>query len=133
MSEQEWPFVDEPDVSVLTTRQIIEQGAPIMCVTHDLEDGMWQFLHSDEVDEGDVLLVTLESVLLMAPWPSYGIWSRAGLPPASQLKKAGNAPTSATWTKKSSYFTTQACHSASKSLRLTPKRLSKSRRVVSTR
>ncbi|MCA8915538.1 MAG: hypothetical protein KDB90_09010 [Planctomycetes bacterium] len=65
MSEQEWPFVDEPDVSVLTTRQIIEQGAPIMCVTHDLEDGMWQFLHSDEVDEGDVLLVTLESVLAL--------------------------------------------------------------------
>ncbi|MCB9896200.1 MAG: hypothetical protein H6839_17345 [Planctomycetes bacterium] len=65
MSDQEWPFVDPPDVSVLTTRQIIEDGAPIVCVTHDLEDGMWQFLHSDDVEEGDVLVVTLETVLAL--------------------------------------------------------------------
>lgn len=65
MSDQEWPFVDEPDVQVLTTRQIIEEGAAIVCVTHDLEDGMWQFLHSDDIDEADVVLVTLETVLAL--------------------------------------------------------------------
>jgi len=38
-----WPFADPPDVAVLTTRAVVEGGAPILRVSHDATDGAWQF------------------------------------------------------------------------------------------
>lgn len=39
----DWPFADPPNVAVFTTRAIIEDGAWIASVSHDEEDGAWQF------------------------------------------------------------------------------------------
>jgi hypothetical protein len=39
-----WPFDDSPNVAVITTRQVTEDNAPILLVSHDEEDGSWQFL-----------------------------------------------------------------------------------------
>jgi hypothetical protein len=39
-----WPFHDSPNVAVITLVQIIEQGHPVLYVTHDDDDGAWQFL-----------------------------------------------------------------------------------------
>lgn len=42
-SEAEWPFDDPTNVRAITTRPVIEDGHPILLVTHD-EDGDWQVL-----------------------------------------------------------------------------------------
>lgn len=38
-----WPFKEAKNLGVLTTNRVIEDGYPILLVTHD-EDGDWQFL-----------------------------------------------------------------------------------------
>jgi hypothetical protein len=38
-----WPFKDPPDRRVYTTRFVVEQGFPILVVSHD-PDGEWEFL-----------------------------------------------------------------------------------------
>ena len=39
----EWPFSDPTDVAAISTRRVIEEGYPILLVTHD-EDGDWLIL-----------------------------------------------------------------------------------------
>ena len=41
---EDWPFDDPQNVAVVTTREITEENAPILLVSHDEEDGGWQFL-----------------------------------------------------------------------------------------
>lgn len=40
---ERWPFFDAPNTASITTRQVLE-GAPILLVTQDADDGGWQFL-----------------------------------------------------------------------------------------
>lgn len=59
-----WPFDDPRSVAVFTSRFVIEEGHPIFYVTHDREDGAWQFHahnHMGTTDE-DIRLVALEHV-----------------------------------------------------------------------
>lgn len=55
----EWPFADPPNVAVFTTRAIVEEGAWIAFVSHDEEDGAWQFHDagpgSAEVEEARIV------------------------------------------------------------------------------
>jgi hypothetical protein len=39
----EWPFDDPTNVAAISSRPVIEEGHPILLVTHD-EDGDWQIL-----------------------------------------------------------------------------------------
>ena len=39
-----FPFEENPNVAVLTCFCVLHEGKPILYVSHDLEDGMWQFL-----------------------------------------------------------------------------------------
>ncbi len=39
----DWPFSDPTDVAAFSTRPVIEDGFPILLVTHD-DDGYWQVL-----------------------------------------------------------------------------------------
>jgi hypothetical protein len=39
-----WPFDDPPNVAVFTTKSIIFGRQPVLRVTHNAEDGAWQFL-----------------------------------------------------------------------------------------
>ena len=55
---QPWPFSDTPNTASITTRQVLE-GAPILLVTHDAEDGGWQFLCGTTEDPGDARVVGL--------------------------------------------------------------------------
>ena len=59
-----WPFDDPRNVAVFTSRFVVEEEHPIFYVTHDLEDGAWQFHaqnHMETTDE-DIRLVALEEV-----------------------------------------------------------------------
>jgi hypothetical protein len=53
-----WPFPDTPNTAAITTRQVLE-GAPILRVSHDADDGSWQFLCGTTDDPADARIVGL--------------------------------------------------------------------------
>ncbi|HYX72451.1 MAG TPA: hypothetical protein VE732_06755 [Nitrososphaera sp.] len=62
-SKEDWPFDDPPSVAVITTTHIIRAGKPILLVSHDEDDGSWQFLPGDEISEDDAMVVGLGEIL----------------------------------------------------------------------
>jgi hypothetical protein len=58
-----WPFDQPPDCAVITLRQIIEDGAAILEVSHDADDHGWQFMTTGEPAEEDLLLVCFSHVV----------------------------------------------------------------------
>ena len=62
----DWTFQDDPDVAVLTTRSIVRDGAPVVHVSHDADDGSWQFHDGTPGTprEEDALVVSLRSMVL---------------------------------------------------------------------
>ncbi len=65
----DWVFDDPPDVAVIATRAIIEDGGWIARVSHDAEDGAWQF-HDCAVGaprETEARVVSLRSVVARDP------------------------------------------------------------------
>ena len=38
----DWPFEDPPNTAAITTRLVLDDGAPILLVTHGMEDGGWR-------------------------------------------------------------------------------------------
>src|SRR5687768_3463119 len=64
-----WPFEDPPDAAVYTTRRILDDGAWIAYVTHDLEDGAWQFHSADREasQQSDIRVVGLGTMLKIDP------------------------------------------------------------------
>jgi hypothetical protein len=73
-----WPFDDPPNVAVIANRKIIDGSGWIAYVSHDEDDGAWQF-HTDEPGpprEADAAVVGLgkmveldESVAELADLP----------------------------------------------------------------
>jgi len=63
----EWPFEDEPRVAVFTTTHVMRNGEPILRVSHDAEDGTWQFHYGGPVSMKDAMIVALEEVLEIDP------------------------------------------------------------------
>jgi hypothetical protein len=53
----DWPFGQAPNVAAVTTRQVIEQGFPILCVTHYSDDHSWGFVcgTTDTTEDGRVI------------------------------------------------------------------------------
>ena len=56
---RDWPFEDAPNTASITTRQVLEAGAPILRVTHDADDGSWQFLCGTTDDPADARVIGL--------------------------------------------------------------------------
>ncbi|MER9232155.1 hypothetical protein NKI56_08635 [Mesorhizobium sp. M0622] len=62
--EPNWPFADPPNVAVITTRKIIGGHHDIDYVTHDEDDGQWQFLNLNAgADIADAVLVGLAKMI----------------------------------------------------------------------
>jgi hypothetical protein len=62
-----WPFADPKNVAAFTVRQIAREGYPILRVTHDSEDGAWQFLEWVTPREEDAMVVSLEEMTRIDP------------------------------------------------------------------
>ncbi len=61
---QDWPFADPKNVAVFTTTQILRSGQPILRVSHDEEDGAWQFhTGAAQVETKDLMIVALEEIV----------------------------------------------------------------------
>lgn len=62
-----WPFRDEENTAVITTLQVMEARAPILRVTHDADDGSWQFLPSGTPQEADARVLSLLEITDLDP------------------------------------------------------------------
>lgn len=65
-SASPWPFKEAKNLGVFTTRQVIEEGYPILLVAHD-DDGDWQFLCGTSNDTEDGRLVSLHCIVESHP------------------------------------------------------------------
>ena len=62
-----WPFDEPPNVAVLTTTHIILHGMPVLYVSHDDDDGGWQFHYGGPVTGSDAMIVALRELLNRHP------------------------------------------------------------------
>jgi hypothetical protein len=58
----DWPFSDPEDLAVFTLKRIVQGESPILRVTHDEEDGGWQFLDDGEVAVEGASIVSLRQM-----------------------------------------------------------------------
>lgn len=64
-----WPFADPPNVITYATVDVIDRGLPIVFVTHNEEDGAWQF-HSANgapADLSEARWILLKNILARDP------------------------------------------------------------------
>jgi hypothetical protein len=62
-----WPFEDGPNTATITTVHVLEGKLPIQFVSHDADDGAWQFLCGTTTDERDGRLVGLGQIVEIDP------------------------------------------------------------------
>jgi hypothetical protein len=62
-----WPFADPPEAATLTTVHVLDRSRPILLVTHDEDDGMWQVLCGTTAEAADCRLVSLHSLVEQDP------------------------------------------------------------------
>jgi len=65
----DWPFDDPPNVAVFTSKAVTHDGEWIAYVSHDEEDGAWQFHSKDGApgSEEGARIVSLRSILASDP------------------------------------------------------------------
>ena len=61
MNDQ-WPWDQPPNCAVISERDIFENNAPILLVTHDADDHSWQFLGIGDRDIDNAIVVALSEV-----------------------------------------------------------------------
>lgn len=78
MSEKKpWPFDQPPDCAVISVRDIVFGGTPILYVSHDEDDRAWQFLTGQETRKEDAVVVGLKEVVQL----DASVVKLADLPP----------------------------------------------------
>ena len=64
MSEiSSWPFQDPENAAVFTTKRIVKDRKPVLLVTHDAEDGAWQFHSGDIARDEDAMIIALSEMV----------------------------------------------------------------------
>lgn len=61
-----YAFKEDPHLGVITTAPVL-LGAPIVMVSHDADDGGWQFLCGTTKNPADGRIVHLEEIVAMDP------------------------------------------------------------------
>ena len=63
-----WPVRDDPATAVFTSSRILDGIDWVYCVSHDLDDGAWQFHpYSGRTSEEEARVVSLKSMLAIEP------------------------------------------------------------------
>ena len=62
-----FPFSDAPNTAVFICSHILDGREKILFVSHDADDGAWQFLCGKEHNESDARIVSLKYVLDLDP------------------------------------------------------------------
>ena len=64
----DWPFEDAENTAVITSSRILGGQDWVYCVSHDADDGAWQFHpYSGRTPEEDAKVVSLKSMLEVEP------------------------------------------------------------------
>jgi predicted adenylyl cyclase CyaB len=63
----DWRFADSQDTVVVTLERILRGDSSLLLVTHDAEDGGWQFLDGEHVFEEDGVIVMLGEMVQFDP------------------------------------------------------------------
>jgi hypothetical protein len=63
----DWKFQDPPNVAVITNKRIIKSQDWIAHVSHDEDDGGWQFHGRGPLNEQDAAVVSLRSIVELDP------------------------------------------------------------------
>jgi hypothetical protein len=94
----DWPFPEPENTQVITLDRILRGEALLRLVTHDEDDGSWQFLDGEHVLEEDALVVDLgemtqfdPSLLQLAELP-LGSYAWRGGPDQPWSRAAGEPP-----------------------------------------
>jgi hypothetical protein len=74
---EQWPFDQPPNCAAITLRSIVFGGAPILRVTHDLDDHGWQFLGIEDATDEDAAVVSMARIAELDPT----VFEVANLPP----------------------------------------------------
>lgn len=68
IAKNEWPFADPENVAVFTSTQVVRLRRPILHVSHDDEDGAWQFhTGAQQVSASDAVIVSLSEMVEQDP------------------------------------------------------------------
>ncbi|HZZ34827.1 MAG TPA: hypothetical protein VFE03_03815 [Caulobacteraceae bacterium] len=69
MDDERWPFDDPPNVATITTRKVMSGEHVVDYVTHDQDDGGWQFLSRQAAgpDTKEAMLVGLANIVSKDP------------------------------------------------------------------
>ena len=70
-----FPFRDAPNTMSIVCCHVLD-GAPVLRVTHDAEEGMWQFLCGNEHDANEARVIALEEAYAL----DASIGKLAGMP-----------------------------------------------------
>jgi len=63
----EWPFESPRNLAVITLDRIMDGRNPILYVSHDEDDGGWQFLDGGDVSSENAMVVGLSEVAAHDP------------------------------------------------------------------
>lgn len=61
----DFPFADAPNTACIVCRHILDKEKAITYISHDADDGMWQFLCNEEHTEEDTRIVSLYSAYML--------------------------------------------------------------------
>jgi hypothetical protein len=62
-----WRFSDPENVATITVRQVVHDREPILLVSHDADDGGWQFLTGGTFQTADAMVVALREIVKLDP------------------------------------------------------------------
>ena len=62
----DFQFTDDPNTACFSCVHVLEEGKPILSVTHD-HDGGWQFLCGQEHDEEEAKIISLKQATEIEP------------------------------------------------------------------
>ena len=67
ISVSDYQFEQPCDTACITCSHVLNDGAPVLFVTHDADDGGWQFLCGAEHDIEDATVIGMGSVIDLDP------------------------------------------------------------------
>ena len=59
----EYKFLDDKNTMAITTKRIVSGQGEILLVSHDEDDGMWEFLDGEDVCEENALVVSMSEMV----------------------------------------------------------------------
>jgi hypothetical protein len=62
-----WPFSDPENAATITVRKIMSGETWIFYVSHDADDGCWQFMPTEPPQQAEAMVVALKAIVAHDP------------------------------------------------------------------